>query len=57
MAKEILAMVLNTIHNVRYFMHLMDRIRAAIRDGKYREFKNSFLTDLNTAISQRTSFE
>jgi queuine tRNA-ribosyltransferase len=57
MAKEILAMVLNTIHNVRYFMHLMERIRTAIRDGKYREFKNSFLTDPNTAISQRTSFE
>jgi queuine tRNA-ribosyltransferase len=51
-AKEILAMVLNTIHNVRHFMHLMERIRAAIRDGKYREFKNSFLTDTNTAISQ-----
>jgi queuine tRNA-ribosyltransferase len=52
MAKEILAMVLNTIHNVRHFMHLMERIRAAIRDGKYREFKNSFLNDMNTAISQ-----
>ena len=54
MAKEILAMVLNTIHNVRYFMHLMDRIRAAIRDDKYTEFKNSFLTDPNTAISKQT---
>jgi queuine tRNA-ribosyltransferase len=52
MAKEILAMVLNTIHNVRHFMHLMERIRAAIKDGKYREFKNSFLNDMNTAISQ-----
>ena len=57
MAKEILAMVLNTIHNVRYFMRLMDRIRAAIKDGKYKEFKNSFLAGSNTAISQRTSFE
>ena len=54
MAKEILAMVLNTIHNVRYFMHLMDRIRAAIRDDKYTEFKNSFLTDPNTATSKLT---
>jgi queuine tRNA-ribosyltransferase len=57
MAKEILAMVLNTIHNVRYFMRLMDRIRAAIRDGKYKEFKNSFLADANTVIGQRTSIE
>lgn len=54
MAKEILAMVLNTIHNVRYFMHLMNRIRAAIRDDKYTEFKNSFLTDPNTATSKQT---
>jgi queuine tRNA-ribosyltransferase len=52
MAKEILAMVLNTIHNVRYFMHLTEKIRAAIRDDKYREFRNSFLNDTNTAISQ-----
>ncbi len=52
MAKEILAMVLNTIHNVRYFMHLLERIRAAIRDDKYREFRNSFLDDTNAAISQ-----
>ncbi len=57
MAKEILAMVLNTIHNVRYFMHLMEGIRAAIRDGKYREFKNYFLNDANTAISQQTEYE
>jgi queuine tRNA-ribosyltransferase len=54
MAKEILAMVLNTIHNVRYFMHLMDRIRAAIRDDKYTEFKNYFLTDPNTATGKLT---
>jgi queuine tRNA-ribosyltransferase len=53
MAKEILAMTLNTIHNIRYFMHLMEQIRAAIRDGVYREFKNSFLKNQNTAISQQ----
>jgi len=53
MAKEILAMTLNTIHNIRYFMHLMEQIRAAIRDGVYREFKNSFLKSQNTAISQQ----
>jgi queuine tRNA-ribosyltransferase len=52
MAREILGMVLNTIHNVRYFMRLMEQIRAAIRDGKYREFKHSFLNCTNTAISQ-----
>jgi queuine tRNA-ribosyltransferase len=30
-AGEILAMVLNTIHNLRYYLHLMERIRDAIR--------------------------
>jgi queuine tRNA-ribosyltransferase len=43
MAGEILAMVLNTIHNVRYYMHLMERIRTAIRDGRYAAFKKAFI--------------
>jgi queuine tRNA-ribosyltransferase len=43
MAKEILAMILNTIHNVRYYMHLMEQIREAIRDGRYADFKRAFI--------------
>jgi queuine tRNA-ribosyltransferase len=43
MAKEILAMILNTIHNIRYYMHLMQRIRTAIGDGRYQVFKKEFL--------------
>jgi len=53
MAKEILAMTLNTIHNIRYFMHLMEQIRVAIKYDIYREFKNSFLKSQDTAISQQ----
>ncbi len=41
MAHEILAMILNTIHNVRHYMHLMERIRCAIKDDKYDNFKNN----------------
>jgi queuine tRNA-ribosyltransferase len=41
-AGEILAMVLNTIHNIRYYMRLMERIREAIAEGRYEDFKNSF---------------
>ena len=44
-AGEILAMVLNTIHNVRYYMRLMEKIRAAINEGNFLEFKNEFLTN------------
>jgi queuine tRNA-ribosyltransferase len=44
-AGEILAMVLNTIHNVRYYMRLMEKIRAAINEENFLEFKNKFLTN------------
>jgi queuine tRNA-ribosyltransferase len=42
-AGEILAMVLNTIHNVRYYMLLMEQIRAALKEDCFLEFKNYFL--------------
>ena len=42
-AGEILAMVLNTIHNVRYYMRLMEQIRVALKEDRFLEFKNEFL--------------
>ncbi|MFZ3104306.1 MAG: tRNA guanosine(34) transglycosylase Tgt [Smithella sp.] len=42
-AGEILAMVLNTIHNVRYYMRLMEQIRTALKEDRFIEFKNEFL--------------
>lgn len=42
-AGEILAMVLNTIHNIRFYMRLMERIRKAVECGRYTEFKNDFM--------------
>ena len=42
-AREILAIVLNTIHNVRYFMTLMERIRQAIHENRYEEFRRRFM--------------
>ena len=44
-AGEILAMVLNTIHNLRHYLRLMERIREAIREGRYAEFHNRFLKE------------
>ncbi len=38
---EILAMTLNTIHNIRHYMRLMERIREAIACGRYEEFSKS----------------
>jgi queuine tRNA-ribosyltransferase len=42
-AGEILAMILNTIHNVRYYMRLMEKIRMALKEDRFLEFKNNFL--------------
>ncbi|MBW6486691.1 MAG: tRNA guanosine(34) transglycosylase Tgt [Syntrophobacterales bacterium] len=42
-AGEILAMVLNTIHNLRYYLRLMENMRAAIKDGSFVEFRRVFL--------------
>ena len=42
MANEILAYRLNSIHNVFYYIHLMEDIRNAIRQGTLREFKTRF---------------
>ena len=35
---EILSAVLNSIHNIRYYMRLMSQIRDAIRNGQFEEF-------------------
>jgi len=43
-AGEILAIVLNTIHNIRYFMNLMERIRGAIRNDTYTAFREDFMS-------------
>ncbi|MFA5324456.1 MAG: tRNA guanosine(34) transglycosylase Tgt [Smithella sp.] len=42
LAGEILAMVLNTIHNVRYYMRLMENIRRAISENRFIKFKEDF---------------
>lgn len=38
-AKEMLAATLCTIHNERFVISLVDRIRASIGDGSYEELK------------------
>ncbi|MCE5280472.1 MAG: tRNA guanosine(34) transglycosylase Tgt [Deltaproteobacteria bacterium] len=48
-AGEILAMVLNTIHNLRYYLRLMERIRDAVGNGRYSEFRKVFLEERKAA--------
>jgi len=42
-AGEILAMVLNTIHNLRYYQRHMESIRGAIGNGTFVAFRRDFL--------------
>ena len=41
--EETLGLRLNTIHNVHYYLHLMERIRTAITADNYQSFYRSFL--------------
>jgi queuine tRNA-ribosyltransferase len=44
MAREILASILNTIHNIHFYLDFMTKIRYAIQSHKFMEFKEDFLT-------------
>jgi len=41
-SREILAMRLNSLHNLSYFLGLMAQARRAIEQDRYAEFANSF---------------
>jgi len=51
---EILAMILNTIHNIRHYMRLMERIRAAINENRFSVFKNDFFDKWDEMIKNST---
>jgi queuine tRNA-ribosyltransferase len=42
MAREILAYHLNTIHNLHYFVGLMQEMRKAIADDSFQQFRKNF---------------
>ena len=42
-SREILAMILNTIHNVRFYQRLMEDIRRTVRNGDFQRFRQDFL--------------
>lgn len=48
LSKEVLSAVLNTIHNLHYFLNLLTQARLAIRAGEYAEFQRKFFKDLQT---------
>jgi len=46
LAHEMLAMRLNTLHNLHFFAELMGRARAAIREGRYPAWARDTLAAL-----------
>ena len=47
MSRELLAYRLNTLHNVHYYTHLMENMRAAINENTFDEFKKDFYNKRN----------
>jgi queuine tRNA-ribosyltransferase len=45
-ADEITGLTLMTMHNLTYYLSLMERLRAAIRDGTFPEVRRALLRDL-----------
>ncbi|MDP6114028.1 MAG: tRNA guanosine(34) transglycosylase Tgt [Planctomycetota bacterium] len=41
--EELLGYTLNSIHNLRFLLQLMEDIRSAIDEGKFAEFRQSFI--------------
>lgn len=52
-AKEILALRLATVHNLHFMLHTMRRIRQAIIDGTFAEYKAEFLGNYQTVPEKR----
>ena len=43
-AKEMLAATLAAQHNLYFLIHLVDRIREAILDGRFEDYRTEFLS-------------
>ena len=50
MTKELLAYRLNTIHNVHYYVRLMQRMREAIKLDRFERFRKDFYAKRNKTV-------
>lgn len=50
LANEILASILNTIHNLHYYLALLDQCRLTLDAGRFSEFKKAFFEDRGRGI-------
>ena len=49
-AKEMLGLILLSLHNVYFFLDLMRQVRQAIKEDRFSQFKQIFLSDYNNQI-------
>ncbi|MDO8489032.1 MAG: tRNA guanosine(34) transglycosylase Tgt [Candidatus Omnitrophota bacterium] len=49
-AKEMLGLILLSLHNVYFFLDIMRQIRAAIKEDRFSQFKQMFLMNYNNQI-------
>lgn len=47
---EILGLRLVSLHNIHFYLELVRKIREAIREGRFLEFKKEFLSSYNNAV-------
>lgn len=49
-AKEILSAILNSIHNLHYYLNLLTEARSAIQQDKFPEFKKKFFEQRRSSL-------
>ncbi len=53
-AEEILGLRLITVHNLHFYLSLMERIRAAIKEGNFQSFREQFAANYRTRESENS---
>lgn len=54
LANEMLAGTLNTIHNLRFYISLMEKMRAAIIDGSFDQFRTKFYNNYKSSEGEES---
>jgi queuine tRNA-ribosyltransferase len=49
---EILGLRLASLHNLYFYLNLMERIRSAIENNRFGEFKTSFMADIGRGVEE-----
>lgn len=49
-SKEIFGIMLNTHHNLHFYLNLMQKMRDAIEGKRFAQFRNSFISKFNTGL-------